>query len=42
LPATGDDDVGAIHGDDEERTYRAVLVVIVSPRSSWWRKPGLT
>jgi len=31
LPAAEDDDVGAIRGDDEERAYRAGLVVMVLP-----------
>src|SRR5438093_943884 len=38
LAAAEDDDVGAIHDDDEERTYRVGLVVTVSPWSSSCRE----
>jgi hypothetical protein len=31
LPATEDDDLGAVHDNDEERTYLAGLVVNVAP-----------
>jgi hypothetical protein len=30
LPAAEDDDVGAVHDDDEEQTYRAGFVVIMA------------
>ena len=38
MPAAEDDDVGAVHDDDEERTYRAGLVVRVAAWSSRWRQ----
>jgi hypothetical protein len=38
LLATENDDVGAFHDDDEERTYPAGLIVTVAPWSSSCRE----